>query len=455
MQIRTHNLIVHTLNYINECDNTHLGQQAALIAIEDLLNYSSELSNNRERFYQAIDLLQSCIQLHKLSGVNHAIEILKNIIYDEPLTLKIDFLILRQTHWGAIKPIADILISNGYDVRIIPLPMIQETQDNMGLSLKNLIGNKYQIIDYDNYRIEEELPDIVFDDMAVDSAKMPEFRFLRIKSMVDATVHIEHSILTGYNEAMKRSYLRIGRTCAWIYLVPSPLFKTALPLVMRLDGKIIDVGCPEMDTIFHLKSAQKSTKRTILWNIDAQDPEHELPGDKERLEKELCFLKQSAILYPNIDMIVRTHPNFENQDKCKILNQKLKCLIEKYPNIKKDYNKVIYDTYCEVDAMVTWMSSTTMLTFAATGKPLILLPTFIQNGYDTILDMYLLHQFPIGYTQKHIQDFIENIDNNQHKNKRLKVLENYVGPLDGTACFKIVDRVINEYEKTFNRYNIR
>ena len=328
--------------------------------------------------------------------------------------------------------------------------MIQEKQDLWGQALSQLIQQDgYSVQDFEEYDIEKALPDIVIDNMAVDCAKIPEFRFLRIASLVDNTIHVEHSILTGITEAMKRSHFRIGRSRCWQYVVPTPLFSVAFPLIFRIDGEYLPMGCPELDSVYCYQQLCKApkTEQRILWNIDALDPEAEIPGDCERLAKELDYLEYVSRQYPSIIQVVRTHPNFRNQKKGHMLSKRLNDIVSTYDNVMYDKNRLIVQTYTDVDAMVTWMSSSTLFSFAVTGKPIIVMPTFIDGGYDTMLDMYLLQAVPIAYSIKDFERFIDKIDDDSERATRMEVFQKYTGPLDGTASKRIVKEAIVRYEK--------
>ena len=101
--------------------------------------------------------------------------------------------------------------------------------------------------------------------------------------------------------------------------------------------------------------------------------------------------------------------------------------------------------------MVTWMSSSTLFSFAATAKPIIVIPTFINGGYDTMLDMHLLQVIPIAYSKRDMERFFDTMENDFMKEKRMKILKEYTGPVDGTASTKIVDEALIRYEEYFKR----
>lgn len=425
-----------------------------LAAIDDMLLYSEHIDAPERLPYQQL--------LHHIKDgfagedidvlLLHELEDATNNLHR---AVRVDFIVLRQTHWGAVRPLVDAFQSLGCDVRIIPVPMLQERQDRWGQAFAEIVENDgYNVTDFRTYHIEDEMPDIVVDNMAVDCAKNPEFRFLRVSSLVDYTVHVEHSILTGYNEAMKRSYFRVGRSRCWQYLVPSPLYEKAFPLIMRIDGSFLSEGCSEMDTVFQSQKRpleEITDKRTkILWNVDALDPEHDLPGDYARLEKEIKYIQVVATKYPDVISIIRPHPNFRNQEKCALLQRSLDEIVKTHSNVILDTNPLIYDSYRNVHAMVTWVSSTTLFSFAATGKPVIVLPTYIDGGYDTMLDMHLLSVIPIAYSEADIIDFVPKIEADTDKANRIAVFREYTGPINGTASLRIAQEVLARYEKSFS-----
>lgn len=457
MQQRVKRVLTDTISYIEMLPQGPFQNEAVQCAIRDLMDYSRYIDVNERQAY-----LTKLADAMKSLGTDIANPVhggLLSQLRDETRKLTsvvcVDFIILRVSHWGAVKPLVDAFRMAGCKTRIIPVPMLQERQDRWGKALQELIiADGYECIDFTQYDIEEELPDIVIDNMAVDCAKIPEFRFLRISAVVEQTVHVEHSILTGYTEAMKRSYFRIGRSRCWLYLVPSALFAKAFPLILRIDGDFVVAGCAEMDTIHALKNRTHTVpspfKQSVLWNIDALDPDKEVAGDFERLQRELYYLREMANRFPQVLSIVRTHPNFQNQERCMQLQKELNAIVSQNSNVIVDVNPQIYDSYCAADAMVTWMSSTTLFSFAATGKPVIVIPTFIDQGYDTMLDMHLLSVIPIAYNEKDMELFFRGIGSNEERAKRLQVLTEYTGPVDGSASDKIAQEVLLRYDKLFD-----
>ena len=432
------------------------GNNAIKCAFRDLMKYSEYVEDNKTAYFeQVLNVFKIYIEESDSNSFSLEFDRLKKVTYGLQSEIHVDFIILRQTHWGAIKPLVDAFLSRKCRVRIIPTPMIQEQQDHWGKELAKLITRDgYSIVDFEKYDIEKEIPDIVIDNMAVDCAKIPEVRFLRVSAAVENIIHIEHSILTGYNEVMKRAHFRIGRSRCWQYVVPSPLFSVAFPLIFRIDGDFLPMGCPELDSVFSIQlQDEKDTVKEfrVLWNIDALDPDRNIPGDFERLEKEICYLGEMASRHPDIQNVIRVHPNFSNQEKCSVLKKQLDFLSNNNGNIVYDSNDLIYKTYKDVDAMVTWMSSSTLFSFAATGKPIIVIPTFINGGYDTMLDMHLLQVIPIAYSQRDMERFFDTMKNDFMKEKRMRILTEYTGPVDGTASNKIVNEALIRYEEYFKR----
>lgn len=454
MQKRMQRLLLNTISYIERISSVPFCESAVLCALHDLEDYS--IYAGCDEIY--LSIIQSVVRHYNMkkdgASVVSLLSGLKKHTLNYQAIMYVDFIILRQTHWGTMKPLIDAFIESKCHVRIIPTPMIQEKQDHWGKALSKIIQQDgYTVQNFEQYDIEKALPDIVIDNMAVDCAKIPEFRFLRVASLVDNTVHIEHSILTGYNEAMKRSRFRLGRSRCWQYVVPSPLFSISFPLIFRIDGEYLPMGCPELDSIYssqaeHIKRCKVFS--SVLWNVDALDPDTEIPGDYERLAKEIEYLEAMAQSYPDIIQIVRKHPNFCNQKKCEQLSKTLDNLICSYDNIRYDTNKLIYETYKEIDAMVTWMSSSTLFSFAATGKPIIVMPTFIDGGYDTMLDMYLLSVIPVAFSLKDMYNFFDNMKADVNKKTRIEVLQKYTGPLDGNASKRIAEEVFIRYDRFFD-----
>lgn len=405
-----------------------------------------------EKLLSEVYALQKSIQedKKKLDELKKEIvEIREKIITTESF-IRVDFIISRRTSWGAIKPLVIAFERLKCVTQIVPIPMIREIQDNYGRELKRIIEEEgFECCDYRDYEIEKELPDIIIDNMAVDCSKVPEFRFLRLSNLVESTVAIEHSVLTGYTEAMKSAYFRVGRSRAWLYSVTSELFSKSFPLIFRIDGEYITEGCTESDTLFEIKNTIKeSTKKSVLWNIDCMDPNIKKESDYLRLKRELFYLEKMLQNFPDIDAIVRPHPAFYNQIELKELSEELNRIVKNYDNAYFDENVSIYDSYKEADAMVTWMTSTTCFTFGCLEKPFVVIPTFIEGGYDTLLDMYLLNALEVVYNFDDMQRFMENVVKgiDEKKEKRKATIELYMGMCDGKACERIAIDVLKKFE---------
>lgn len=67
-----------------------------------------------------------------------------------------------------------------------------------------------------------------------------------------------------------------------------------------------------------------------------------------------------------------------------------------------------------------------------------------------MLDMRLLNVIPIAYSEADIIDFVQKIEVDNDKAKRVAVFKEYTGPIDGTASLKIAQEVLTRYEKTFS-----
>lgn len=453
MQERFRQAFLDTLDYLDELGiNSAYWSDTVECMVDDLLDYSHTISSFSQKDMAIYHLteIKNLLSADMHSAIEHHLSEIRKLILAEESRVIVDFLILRQSHWSAMRPVIDAFSEAECVVRIVPTPMIQEIQDDWGKSLQMLIQRDgYEIIDFKNYHIETMLPDIVIDDMAVDCAKLPDFRFLRISKLIDYTVHIEHSLLTGYTEAMKSAYFRIGRSRCWQYVVSSDLFAAALPLIFRIDGEFLIAGYPEIDTIVKCSSnkEKQNRKKNVLWNIDALDPNRILESDYSRLNRELDYLDKMSIRFPNLIHIVRTHPNLKNQARASALVERLSYLCKERSNIIFDSNALIYETYQNVDAMITWMSSTTAFTFAATRKPFAVLPTFIENGYDTLLDMQLLKVLYVVYCEQDMVAFLNAVvhESDEKKEQRLQVLNNYVGALDGSVSSDIAKKVLAKY----------
>lgn len=453
MQERFRQAFLDTLDYLNELDtNSAYWPDTVECMVDDLLDYCHTISlfSQKDMVIHHLAEIKNLLSADTHSAIEHQLSEIRKIILAEESRVIVDFLILRQSHWAAMRPVIDAFLEAKCVVRIVPTPMIQEIQDDWGKSLQALIQKDgYEIVDFRDYNIETMLPDIVVDDMAVDCAKLPAFRFLRISKLIDYTVHIEHSLLTGYTEAMKSAYFRIGRSRCWQYVVSSDLFAAAFPLIFRIDGEFLTAGYPEIDTIVKHQSDRKKQngKKSVLWNIDALDPNRVLESDYLRLNRELDYLDKMSICFPNLNHIVRTHPNLKNQARASALIERLSRLCTERSNIIYDSNALIYETYQNVDAMITWMSSTTAFTFAATRKPFAVLPTFIENGYDTLLDMQLLKALYVIYRDQDMIAFLNAVvhGSDEKKEQRLQVLTNYVGALDGSVSSNIAKKVLAKY----------
>lgn len=419
-------------------------------AIEDLAEAISLGCHGHEmtQLLTIVDELGRTSGEHDWSTCLELLDKLARLVASADTWLLVDFTVSRQTHWDA-----SLALIRGFEtvgscrLRLFVLPVLREAQDKYGEVLRRMVeADGYVCGDWGSYG-DGPLPDILVDDMASDENKPPGMRWLKVRQLVPHTVQHEHAILTGYTEAMRADSIRIGRTSAWCYLVPSPLFRTALPLVYRLEGHILDVGFPEIDVYSQLTG--EGTQKSILWNIDATYPGWKDPNDLARLNMEVTAIETIATAHPKLNHIVRAHPAFINRVETRGLWDRIREMGAQHRNIRIDTAESIAPAFSCASGFVTWMTSSTAMTFLSTGKPLAVIPTMIAGGYDTIMDMALLDALYITKSLEDLERFCKMVadGDDPKENERRLLATRYVGPTDGSASLAVARSIVSLHEE--------
>jgi len=363
----------------------------------------------------------------------------------------VDFLVFRQSHWPACRKLVEAFERRpDCRVRIVAMPVMREEQDGFGeATKKRIIEDGFEPLSFDDYLANAIRPDVIVDNMADDGQRMPGLRFLDIKQRCKHIVQYEHAILTGYTERMKDSRVRVGRTECWQYMVPSAPYSIALPLVFDIGGGIIDLGCPEIDLVIENELANDAEPTEILWNLDAPILGKPNKSDLARIDFMVDCLEGIARERLDQGHIVRPHPVCYNSTEGLARLNRVKKIAAKLPNVKLDESEDIFESYKRSRGFITWMTSTTTMTFLATGRPLAVLPSYVDGGFDTIMDMVLLDALYVVDSMRKIREFCFEacFGADEKREKRSRAAELYLGRLDGHASEAIAEEIECRYLK--------
>lgn len=454
MQRRFYQAILTEISVILQMDGTRpFYQNEILCCIEDIEYYLSYLEDNtlKTTCHSVVrNIRHEAMHACQFQKIHSSLSYLHDtLIQNVTPAILIDCIIQRKTHWMVCRELIDALRQlDGVIVRIIPIPLLLEADDHMGQAMQNAIAKDgYDFIDYTNYDIETDMPDMALDNFPLDRGKPLEYKFLRIHNCVSKTIHLEHAFFLDSRVADDEMYFCISRVACWNYLAPSPVFENNYSLAFRIDNNVIAIGYPEIDLLYKLahKSNKHFDKPIVLWNVTLFDTLVSRQHGLELIDLELSYLESAAKAFPQIDNIVRLHPAILNGSTTQTILSKINYLLEQYQNISLDPSTSIIEAYQLCTAFVSWMGSSTTSAFPITEKPMLVLPTF-SKIYDTQQDLYFLSNLDIAYSYEDIAVFYTSLENPQSRHNMTEKLVVYYGPMDGTICQHIGKSLLAAYD---------
>lgn len=458
--------IVKTLNIMQEAQQTIFGdyrnrknelwdilaqlQQrvvntAAIIECEIKENeeFILPLEQYCEYLYQITLHMESKDELAAIKRkINSILNTVFTLIDNEEIEIEIAFLPYKYSMWDSLESIWDAASKDTRcKCKIIPIPYFD--RDGKGNLTKlcyegEMFAEKMDIVDYQDYDLKKEKPDIVYihnpyDDMNSVTCVEPRFFSEEIKKQGSILVYVPY-YMAGYGssfETAEQTYLTKGAIYSDYIVLQSENLARAYEYCGFKRAKLLVTGNPKADYIYKLKKKP----------IEAREAWKKIIGNRK-----VVFLNSSLSYFLNnenwflglesmIDAILqdreivllwRPHPLLEQT--CLSIKreqmdnyQKLCKKIENAENGIIDRGKDAADAICVSDGMISDYSSLIMQ-YAFTEKPTLLVGIKEMNP-DAIVycDCFYTYYMEAGFG---VTDFVKMIKEEKDikKEERMKRL---------------------------------
>lgn len=429
--------------------------------IQELEEYISLINHFTEDNHLVVEINDLIIKLN-----DKLLEIETIIINKVKIHYEIVFLPYKASMWDSLESIW--LAANEDEnckAKVIPIPYFERNSDRtFGKMIYE--GNQFPeyvpIIDYKEYSLEENHPDIIYihnpyDNLNYVTSIHPHYYSDRIKQFTSSLVYVPYYI-SGYYSDKKQA--KISVPCCIdnvdFIVLQSERQKEALKRISSDEEKMIVMGSPKIDYVVNhmgniqipLELEKKINKRKcVLYNV----PLTEFLESQDWVEKMnnlINYFKEKEDLF----FIWRPHP---------LLSSTMKSM---RPFIKKEFDHIIEtlgsmenveiderstaDISIEAsDALISDYSSI-ICQYTVTGKPVLVTTGTRNDRYFKIVnfdyfDNYFLSD---GMT---IEKFISTVVLREDKKReeRKKSFESSIENSDGTCGRKIHQYMIQQLKK--------
>lgn len=424
-----------------------------------------------ERFCEHLYLIYRAVEEGKSiqQPLYAAVQELKEImtLADQCRTeYKIVFLPYKVSMWDSMESV--YLAAAGRDdviCQIVPIPYFNKDENNAKIEKiyeGDYLKKEYDILDYREYHIEKEQPDIIFIHNPYDNwNKVTEIDSTYFSGNLKKTgavlVYLPY-FLSGYCKKLENmaGCRTPGAINADYIIVQNENQKKAFLFWEIEEKKLLTLGSPKIDYVQKLMRQEKG--QLEKWN--------------ERLQRKVVFLLNSGIhtflnnqnwidqiekiirlviSRPECGLIWRPHPLLRNT----IISMKpealkrfddLHILIEHAGNAVLDFEEEYKHAFLYSDAMISDYSSLVPL-YTYTGKPTYLLKGTAKNRQKIVFCDYFSNYFKQDGLR--IEDYIENICHgiDPQKDERLHYARASVANANGTCGKKILEQIIQRMEK--------
>lgn len=433
---------------------------------------TGEIVNSLERFCEQLYLIyRAAEQGESIQDPLHAAgrELKGSLaLADEEQTeYKILFLPYKASMWDAMESVY-LAAAKRDDVicQIVPIPYFNKDENNVKIGKVyegDYLKREYDILDYREYHIQEEQPDVIFIHNPYDNynkvTEIDEAYFLSNLKKTGAIVVYLPYFLSGYCERLENmSGCRTpGVMNADYIIVQNENLKKAFLFWGIEEKRLLALGSPKIDYVQKLMRQEKG--QLEKWN--------------ERLQGKKVFLLNSGIHTflnnwnwighiekiirliidrPECGLIWRPHPLLRNT----IISMKpealdkfddLLSLVEQAGNAVLDFEEEYKHAFVYSDAMISDYSSLIPL-YTYTGKP-----TYILKGKEKFREEkvvfcdYFSNYFHMDGVR--IEDYIENVCHgiDPRKDERMRCVRASIANTDGTCGEKVLEQIIEKMEK--------
>lgn len=274
---------------------------------------------------------------------------------------------------------------------VIPIPYYEKDNENMVFKYEGAdFPQDVPIINYQNYKLEVEKPDVVYihnpyDEYNHVSSIHPDYYSERLKKYAQILVYVPYYV-TGGRVSDNHKMLSVYRNMDYM-IVQSALFKDGFVDAPFYD-KVIPLGSPKFDRVIkkceETKVSGVHTIPTLFLNTSINC----FLSDGELQIKKLQWLFEKIKMHKDIKLIWRPHPLLEATIKTLrpslyFMYMELKEYFKKGNIGELDYSPDITAAIAKSDGYIGETASSVVHLFVAAGKPVFFLD---NNIFDEFKD---------------------------------------------------------------------
>lgn len=403
-----------------------------------------------------------------LSYLEKLFQYLENI----QVKIKVAFMPYKASMWDSLNTIYESAVSDDMcDAQVIPLPYYEISQNENVMQYEIAEFSKdINTIDYREYSLEVEMPDIIFIHNIYDKfntiTRLPEEYFTeQLKKYTSMLVYVPYHISSPYKHA--------GDDAGYAYMLPwryvdkvvycgkfveEEALKYGVP-----KEKILTLGSPKFDMMYNIKNRKNiipnewekklKGKKVILLNTGCMDFVNDIRVASITMELVLDMVR----FLDDVALIWRPHPLARVSLK-KYAPQNLYIFDMYYNGIRKDAFDMgtilddtanYFDSINASDILISGISSI-LDVYAISQKPILFLGDKMPQGSLLPKEAYYYFQDPKEPWCFFIKKFLKGYDPN--KKIRENMYDNIYENIDGTSGSKIYEAIKNELiEKSLSK----
>lgn len=417
--------------------------------IEKLEKYCEYLylasMEEREAFRAAYDKMQGCLE-----------EIRNYVIHEIPTRTKVAFFPYKYSMWDSLESVWKAASQQPDCIcQLVPIPYY-DLKDGRPMEPRHYEGAKfaenYPILDYREYDLGKEKPDIIYIHNPFDSKNRltqvePRFFASELKRYDNVLVYIPY-YMSGYcdrYENVVHTYRLPGSLYSDYVVLQSEELKKAYEFCGFPESKLLVTGSPKVDYVHEIMTQEAplnerwkkviQNRKVILLNTSIHSTLNNQDWIQEVREQVLEIIQD-----PQLALIWRPHPLLdqtikEMRPEYKHQYEQLKKEVQNAENAVIDDGEDFADAFRASDAMISDYSSL-VLQYSFTGKPVFLLTERREYRERVVFCNYYSNYFKSeGIT---VGEFVQRIKDNKDERKelRMKELKESVMNMDGTCGVK-------------------
>ena len=375
--------------------------------------------------------------------------------------VKVVFFLQRYECWVAWESVYQAMKQ---DYKVDPCIVLLYGDKFKKASTKKILEQeKIPYIDYKDYNVDKEKPDIAFIQDPFELVRPDDFNTQTLidKKIPIAYIHYAFGMNSSYKYKQKQFNMSVQNN-AWKVFVRSEQVKELFGKHCDNSNKHIAVtGHPVTDAIINIDNftvdmsiqEKAKNKKIILWN-----PHHDI--DREEQYSTFSSLWKTIINIfekdPSIFLLIRPHPLlFTKILRSKDINsdeiRNFLNIVNKQENIMLDNRYDYRHAFSVSDGMISDASSL-LLSYVFTKKPILYLKNKNNSGFHSCDEEFISSYYT--YKQKtDISKFINMVKNNEDKkiNERLSKINKYFYKPDGNAGIRIKNYILEHLLKEDNK----